>query len=52
MSRVEVKHATRNITKYNKDARSFRVFHGQRISHAIVMTDAPPLALSASTTAF
>ena len=27
-------------TKYTRCARSFRQYHGQRISHAIVMTDA------------
>ncbi len=31
---------TRDSTKYTKCARSYRKFHGQRISHAIVMTDA------------
>ena len=40
LSRVAAKHATRDSTKYTKCARSFRKFHGQRISHAIVMTDA------------
>ena len=27
-------------TKYTRCARTFRQYHGQRISHAIVMTDA------------
>ena len=39
-SRVAAKHATRDSTKYTRCARSFRQYHGQRISHAIVMTDA------------
>ena len=38
LARVAAKHATRDSTKYT--ARSFRQYHGQRISHAIVMTDA------------
>ena len=40
LSRVAAKHAARDSTKYNKNARSYREYHGQRISHAIVMTDA------------
>ena len=40
LSRVAAKHASRDSTKYTKCARSYRKFHGQRISHAIVMTDA------------
>ena len=40
LSRVAAKHTTRDSTKYTKCARSYRKFHGQRISHAIVMTDA------------
>ena len=40
LSRVAAKHTSRNSTKYTKCARSYRKFHGQRISHAIVMTDA------------
>ena len=40
LSRAAAKHAARDSTKYNKNARSFREHHGQRISHAIVMTDA------------
>jgi hypothetical protein len=37
---MAAKHATRDSTKYTRCARSFRQYHGQRISHAIVMTDA------------
>ena len=33
-------HTTRDSTKYTRCARSFRQYHGQRILHAIVMTDA------------
>ena len=40
LSRVAAKHATRDSTKYTRCARTFRQYHGQRISHAIVMTDA------------
>ena len=40
LARVAAKHATRDSTKYTRCARSFRQYHGQRISHAIVMTDA------------
>ena len=52
LSRVAAKHTTRDgraflylsiylsSTKYTRCARSFRQYHGQRISHAIVMTDA------------
>ena len=40
LSRVAAKHASRDSTKYTKCARSYRKFHGQRISHTIVMTDA------------
>ena len=40
LSRVAAKHTTRDSTKYNKCARSYRKFHGQRILHSIVMTDA------------
>jgi hypothetical protein len=40
LARVTAKHATRDSTKYTRCARSFRQYHGQRISHAIVMTDA------------
>ena len=40
LSRVAAKHTTRDSTKHTKCARSYRKFHGQRISHAIVMTDA------------
>ena len=39
LARVAAKHATRDSTKYTRCARSFRQYHGQRISHAIVMTD-------------
>ena len=34
-----LRHA-RDSTKYARCARSFRQHHGQRISHAVVMTDA------------
>ena len=37
---MAAKHATRDSTKYTRCARTFRQYHGQRISHAIVMTDA------------
>ena len=37
---MAAKHTTRDSTKYTRCARSFRKFHGQRISHGIVMTDA------------
>jgi len=37
---VAAKHTTRDSTKYARCARSFRQHHGQRISHAVVMTDA------------
>ena len=40
LSRVAAKYATRDSTRYSRCARTFRTFHGQRISHAIVMTDA------------
>ena len=40
LSRVAAKHTTRDSTKHTKCARSYRKFHGQRISHTIVMTDA------------
>ena len=40
LSRVAAKHTTRDSTKYGRSARSFSEHHGQRISHAIVMTDA------------
>jgi len=39
-ARVAAKHTTRDSTKYGRSARSFSEHHGQRISHAIVMTDA------------
>ena len=40
LSRIAAKFKTRDSTQYSRCARSFRTFHGQRISHAIVMTDA------------
>ena len=40
LSRVAAKHTSRDSTKYGRLARSFSEHHGQRISHAIVMTDA------------
>jgi len=40
LSRVAAKHTTRDSTKYGRSARRFSEHHGQRISHAIVMTDA------------
>ena len=40
LARVAAKHTTRDSTKYARCARSFRQHHGQRISHAVVMTDA------------
>ena len=40
IARVAAKHTTRDSTKYARCARSFRQHHGQRISHAVVMTDA------------
>ena len=42
LARVAAKHTTRDSTKYTRCVRSFRQYHGQRISHAIVMTDARP----------
>ena len=38
--RNNAKHTTRDSTKYGRSARSFSEHHGQRISQAIVMTDA------------
>ena len=40
VSRVAAKHTTRDSTKHTKCACSYRKFHGQRISHTIVMMDA------------
>ena len=40
LSRLAAKHTTRDSTKYTRCACSSRQYHGQRISHAIVMTDA------------
>ena len=40
LSRVAAQHATRDTTKYTKCAASYLTFHLQRISYAIVMTDA------------
>jgi len=40
LSRVAAKHTTRDSTKYGRSAQSFSEHHGQRISHATVMTDA------------
>jgi len=40
LSRVAAKHTSRDSTKYGRLARSFSEHHGQRISHAIVMTGA------------
>ena len=37
---VAAKHTTRDGTKYGRFARGFSEHHGQRISHAVVMTDA------------
>ena len=40
LSRVAAKHTTQDRTKYTRCARSYRTYHGQCISHAIVITDA------------
>ena len=40
LSRVAAEHTTRDTTKYSKCAASYLTYHSQRISHAIVMTDA------------
>jgi len=39
-TRFNTSECTRDSTKYGRSARSFSEHHGQRISHAIVMTDA------------
>ena len=52
LSRIAAKFKTRDSTQYSRCARSFRTFHGQRISHAIVMTDALNIHLWASSLKF
>ena len=37
---MAAKHTTRDTTKYTKCAAAYLTYHSQRISHAIVMTDA------------
>ena len=40
LSQVAAKFAARDSTKYTRCARTFRTYHGQRISHSIVFADA------------
>ena len=40
LSQVAAKFAARDSTKYPRCARTFRTYHGQRISHSIVFADA------------